>query len=476
MTLILNQPQPPIELNMDHVDAERLREIVGQIIADAPSLKAYKCQLDDDSGVILSEMLLKDPPLGVLDLEANMIGRVGAEAIASSLEHNTHLHRLSFHQNPIGDEAGATIVRALKNNTTLRTLDLTGCQIGMETIEALAEVLPEQRGLRYIHLGANKLTDEMVKKLLEGAKQNFGLRLIDLEKNWEVTSSVLPDVLDYIDAHRDLVGLNLADTGLTEGNHQCVFQAFVDTPHPSYMLKPLFFGTEAAIELVNQNTSIGWTCINTMDKKLNSVFGRAEVARRLPGLEYLVEGAKNPLPTNTLESYHAFIAGLPLPPEDAPLTPELVTTPDKDGFTPLDNPLFWARHPNLLSDWAHAGKLTADFMSNPTPQGTTVLEQMAAFAPDGVNPVRVLNDAGIQIALPLMRIARTGNPSELAELLHLRGQFQDVFTLENLEGQPLKELKTTLATLPEPARDLITNRQQLLNQLGKDERSAARTR
>ena len=107
MSVILNKKPEPIKLDLVTMDEARLDALEEDILAGAPSARLYKCGLDDNAGIVLSNILLANPPLEKLDLGTNQIHRIGAEAIASALPDNTNLRVLSFAHNPIGDEAGA---------------------------------------------------------------------------------------------------------------------------------------------------------------------------------------------------------------------------------------------------------------------------------------------------------------------------------------------------------------------------------
>ena len=76
-----------------------------------------------------------------LDLDNNMIGAHGFEAICRALHSNSVLQQLSFGDNDIREAGARFLADALRHNSSLTRLDLQNSSMGDEGIRAIVKAL-----------------------------------------------------------------------------------------------------------------------------------------------------------------------------------------------------------------------------------------------------------------------------------------------------------------------------------------------
>lgn len=101
----------------------------------------------------LSVELQNCPTLKHLDYSNNMIGNVGANKMAASLDQKASLTHLNLANCCFGDKGASSIAAALRHCTSLRHLNLSTNAIGNEGVEKLAEMLKHNTTLAELKLG-----------------------------------------------------------------------------------------------------------------------------------------------------------------------------------------------------------------------------------------------------------------------------------------------------------------------------------
>jgi hypothetical protein len=106
----------------------------------------------------LVKVLKAKPPLITLDLSRDIIGDVGAQALAEALKAKPSLTALYLESNRIGDTGAQALADALKAKPPLAALDLSDNRIGDTGAQALADALKLNPPLAALKLGSNYIS------------------------------------------------------------------------------------------------------------------------------------------------------------------------------------------------------------------------------------------------------------------------------------------------------------------------------
>ena len=90
-----------------------------------------------------------------MNIDCNLIGNSGAQALAQALASNSTLEVLSLCTTLIGDDGAEALAEALHSNISLKRLLLSENMIGDKGANALAESLCHNSSLNCLHLGGN---------------------------------------------------------------------------------------------------------------------------------------------------------------------------------------------------------------------------------------------------------------------------------------------------------------------------------
>ena len=106
-------------------------------------------------------------PLNIIkffNLSDNMIGNIGAKAIAETLN---KLKLINLSHNLIGDEGATSIATAMKKNTTLKYIYLNHNQIGDDGAIQLIKALDRSTTLKIFNIKDNQISSDKYKKLTD---------------------------------------------------------------------------------------------------------------------------------------------------------------------------------------------------------------------------------------------------------------------------------------------------------------------
>eukprot|EP00005_Dracoamoeba_jomungandri_P000755 CAMPEP_0174256266 /NCGR_PEP_ID=MMETSP0439-20130205/5520_1 /TAXON_ID=0 /ORGANISM="Stereomyxa ramosa, Strain Chinc5" /LENGTH=1755 /DNA_ID=CAMNT_0015338793 /DNA_START=1 /DNA_END=5268 /DNA_ORIENTATION=+ len=95
-------------------------------------------------------------------------------------------------------------------NTHLKILDLEGCDLGVEGAETLAEALKVNSTLKFLNLSYNYFGDSGLKHIAEALSVNEGLTSIDLQEN-HLTSASIDTLTSALQANLVLTNVNLSE-------------------------------------------------------------------------------------------------------------------------------------------------------------------------------------------------------------------------------------------------------------------------
>eukprot|EP00923_Selenidium_pygospionis_P044847 GHVN01077442.1.p1 GENE.GHVN01077442.1~~GHVN01077442.1.p1 ORF type:complete len:405 (-),score=58.61 GHVN01077442.1:69-1283(-) len=137
--------------------------------------------IDDDDVISLSSVLSRSA-LKVLELECNLVGDKGAEAIANLLK-VTRLEQLRLSGNPIEIRGVVAIGEALGLNDSLTHLKLGPCYAGDEGATAIASSLAHHPTLSSLELNSSKIGPPGAVALAAAVEHNRSLVRLSLYNN-----------------------------------------------------------------------------------------------------------------------------------------------------------------------------------------------------------------------------------------------------------------------------------------------------
>eukprot|EP00927_Polykrikos_kofoidii_P071240 TRINITY_DN67538_c0_g1_i1.p1 TRINITY_DN67538_c0_g1~~TRINITY_DN67538_c0_g1_i1.p1 ORF type:complete len:555 (+),score=90.28 TRINITY_DN67538_c0_g1_i1:79-1743(+) len=142
----------------------------------------YGCQMGDETGLAMAEMLSHNISLLSLSLRGNRMGDATGLAMAKALERNATLRRLHLWGYALSDVGGTAVASALRQRrAALLDLGLEGCCIGDETVAELATtVRTETCTLQRLAVDGGRLNGLTTFTLLNALKQNTVLRSLKL--------------------------------------------------------------------------------------------------------------------------------------------------------------------------------------------------------------------------------------------------------------------------------------------------------
>jgi len=160
-----------------------------------------------------------------LNLNNNVVGDLGAIAIAGALKENTALTTLELDSNNIGARGATALAEALKVNTHLSTLWLEGNSIGDVGATAIAAALTVNTALTTLDMYYNFVGDAGATALLHALKFNTMLT----EMNVDITNTIIDTTIT--DALSALLAENQKATDAT--NDEAVLVVEKDAVEPS---------------------------------------------------------------------------------------------------------------------------------------------------------------------------------------------------------------------------------------------------
>lgn len=318
------------------------------------------------------------------------------------------LKELELSDAPIDRKGAVQLVNALSSVKNLRSLKLANCKMDDDAMQPIVEWVAKQEGLRSLELRGNDWSQSTHDRLAWAVRNNTSLTRLDLRPESE-----------------------------RKDNH--AFEtALLHKPHPNFFMSDVKSGP--LFKLMGHNHRYMTHTENFIQNKVHGPDrDYATVAARVKP-EYLfnaeahrdvVEYRQQNRP-EYMNAYDAFLAQMPRLPEGAAVSLDALLKPDSEGLTPLENPLVWKQHPDLLGKLAAAGELTESTLKRETPRGTSVLEAAFAYRP-ATETLAALNDKNIRVNQSKL-IGEEGEPLKLAELLTMKGEIAALFTSDNWKG------------------------------------------
>lgn len=360
-----------------------------------------------------------------------------AQQLAAALKTNHSIRHIDISGNLISETGLRSILQAI--GPEVMTLDVSENRFGKAGAEVLAEFLPKLPHLRHLHINNCGLDDACAPILADGLRQTSTLVTIGIEAN---------------------------DIG--KNGEAILAQGIINS------------GNQNLLYYNGENTGI--KAIGAQNHTLADVFMRRILGGDLPDMhlgeldECLRRRHAITHLTASMQSaeteFNAFFSQLPDIPLDDNLTPEALTTPNQQGFAPLDNPLAWRQIGRLCTQMEQNGTpLSLETLLKPNRHGKPFLED--ALSLDDPDILRRLNENGIHLQKDRL-LDGDGNPAPLLTAAIDHGNAHLLFTQSNWQGASVREMKEAFHALPEQHQAQVPNWHALCATIGKQHKSTAR--
>ena len=390
-----------------------------------------------------------------------------------ALDGNTSVQSLELGCNGLTGAEFKRIAHALRDNTELDTLDLSQNNLGDEGMVALAELIGHLPKLARLHIGENNITNVGLETLRQVIEGHPSLMVINAQKNHN-TSDAVVTFTETVSGLPRLCGLSLDTKGGWDGETIARMNAPMEalqSKNLSYMIP----NTPPVQQRSGANGMKGRMLFAALESaKPIPTLTLFQIPDRLPILNtiaHLDSGDDEPTP-DIDKLYAEKLDALPQLAPNAPLTLELLLTPDEKGYTPLDNPRNWEVRPELFETVNAWLAQKPDLIAKRTPQGLTLLDYTLVAAPDCAAQIAALNESGLQLQRDFL--LENGELTPVAAWLADEDKLGAIFTIENWLGTSVRDFRTTVCTLPEPAQAQIPNYYRLLSELSPKNRENAR--
>lgn len=380
------------------------------------------------------------PKLRKLDLWNASLDGYMVGILADAISQRTDIEELNFNKVPLEEAGVRRLAKAMLPNKGMKKLYFSFCDLEEKEIAPLLESVEKLKGLEGLHLNGNEWSQAMHDR-----------------------------IGDTLAQHRNLAALGLMpSTQRPHPNHDDSHfaDALLGHPHPNLVTMnglraPQING------LLGRNIQLMQENKKTLGMMMSLYEDYAATAKEVtPEQLFHIEGQLAALrhstsSPNTMIPYETFLRALPQLTKGEPLTLEGLYTRDAEGFTPLENPLTWREHPELLETIAQAGNL--DKSDRRTAKGTSLLQAAFEYLP-AQDVLTTLNRHGMRIDKAML-LDSDDAPKPLLETLIRKGEVGACFTPENWRGGSMDELKALVRALPEETRQYLPSLHGVLYQL-----------
>ncbi|MBM3616953.1 MAG: hypothetical protein FJX23_00220 [Alphaproteobacteria bacterium] len=388
-----------LQLNFDRMNGEDI-ERVAQAIFTAPFLR-----------------------------KVHFMGPVNSAAthlLSEALASRSDIVDFGWTSNKGQDENIAKAINSLENSKGLNTLYVTWSDAGEKTMDAVIKRIEANPDFEHLFASGGTWSQETHDRLAEAVKDKKSLITLNTSTR----------------------KLDLDDTKLAE--------ALANNPHPN-LLAPIGCHELDVIHLKNDNNA---ACerVKTAFKRIPEEIDQntfnatltpqllADSAERLPALK-----SCDAMGATHLAHYTALAETLPQ--SENPLDISTLFAKNETGFAPIENPLTWREVPDLLAQLESSGKLDNESLSLRTEKGSSLSDMALLHAPAG-EVLPVLNRFGIKLKKDAL-LTEEGQPTELLERLHSRGELSAIFSPTNWTGSTPGELRATVEALPKEMADKL---------------------
>ncbi|XP_062848750.1 NLR family CARD domain-containing protein 3 [Trichomycterus rosablanca] len=183
--LMVNRTLTVLDLHGNNIGIKGAKKLadalkMNQVIV---SVNLQGNNIQDEGARALAEVLQSNRKLTTLNVQKNNIGPEGVKRIAESLKKNQILQDLNVSSNQLGDLGALALAQALANNHTLRTLSLQSNSVSDKGMTALTLALRNNKGLISLNLRENSVGVEGARAIARALQENNTLKELDLTAN-----------------------------------------------------------------------------------------------------------------------------------------------------------------------------------------------------------------------------------------------------------------------------------------------------
>ena len=489
--------------------------------ANLRTLRIVGCDLGDENGAKIIEALCRNTTVENLSLDSNQLGEKSVVQLSALLSESLVLKSLELGGNHLIPPEYRTLLEGLKQNTTLEHLLLssTSCTTKdrdpdkfdlrtsmVEVADEILSVITAHPGLKSISVPYNQLTSEIMGRFVTMAETHPTLERLNINTNMGgnvagkavakaitrnprlkqiylhnamVGEESLPEIATALSNNTSLAALTLSQQGTI--GYDTIEEHFASAIHPGrhFNLCKLItnnsVGGDPMWEVLDRNYNAANAVVETWDKqgaKGLTALHAFSIAKRPNAVETVAFSKES------WSGYHAvdLMAGcrkfLDSLPKAATLNPQALTTPQENGFSPLDNPKVWEEFPSIVTALEEAGQgLTKQSLQGGN--GCTHLK-MGVLCGQTQQLLSHLAKQGEQLAPA--DLIEDAKPTELLETLMDMREVSTLFSRDIWKGKPPAAASTLYQCLPEEAKAQVPDIHSRLAALRRDAQNAAQVR
>lgn len=415
------------------------------------------------------------PSLKLLHLQQAYLQSSDVKALSSALSTRTDLQELGLHKSPITDEDAILLADALKPHKDFRALQISYCELQDEGMNALVDVIARSPNFRSLTASGNKWNQSTHDKLAVALSDKSDLATLSLWRDEKppldehiLEKSLLqnphPNLVTTTGIHSHAIG------ALTSRNLAARVDAgrFLDALNASGDSYAKRVNLQVLEPVVSSSRGISHTIGFNVVKDFDIVDAIFKTQTRRTAL---IDFSRN---EGKLAAFDDFLKQMPK--LEAGIKPSIdaLFKEDAQGFSPLENPITWQNHPNLLTELAQENGLSTANRQRTTSRGTHLLDAALSYLPtesviDQIVPV------GLRIGREEL-LTGEGKPTKLLDIIFSKGETTQLFTLSNWAGKSKNEVKSLVMALPEDMKPTVPPLLGLFQQLDAARPSTSRGR
>jgi NLR family CARD domain-containing protein 3 len=140
--------------------------------------------INDHGALQISKVLKSNFALQKLNLASNNIGDIGAQYLSGALILNNHLIDLNLSFNRIGDIGLSFLCKSLEQNKFFERLKLCSNSISEKGLEFICALLKSNPGLIYIDISKNLIFETGAESLIKALPENFTIQSLELNTKY----------------------------------------------------------------------------------------------------------------------------------------------------------------------------------------------------------------------------------------------------------------------------------------------------
>lgn len=400
------------------------------------------------------------PSLKVLSLEQASLQQEDVKKLADALSQRDDLQELAISKTPLSDEGAVALSDALKKHKDLRSLQLSYCDLTEKGMDAFVDTISGAPHFRGLYASGNEWSQSNSDKLAVAISDKTELSALSL-------GSGAAAGLDEYALERSLLNNPHPNLITTTGIESAAVDALTSRNlharvEAGKFVAELAKSGEDYAKNVNPKSRTAILdgerqIVDWLEKDIDITDAIFKTQTRRAAIRDFSRS------DSTLQPFDALLESMPSLPADQKITLDALFKEDAQGIAPLDNPLTWQHHPDLLKTLAQNGELSSESRKRETSRGTHLLEAALSYLPTK-SVIEQIQPLGLKIGRSEL-LTEDNKPTKTLDIIFSKGEVAQLFDFKNWVGQSKNTLQAFTADLPNEMRPSIPSLMRLSQQL-----------